>query len=75
MESSFFLALLQTVSTGLILVCLWFARTLWARLKEMEAQQSLSRLELERKIADLRLDTTTRLVALEITKHAAQKNA
>ena len=62
---NFFLALLQTVSTGLILTCLWFARTLWARLKEMETQQNMHRLELERSISELKLDTSTRLVALE----------
>ena len=59
------MALLQTVSTGLILVCLWFARTIWGRLKEMEEQQAMHRLQLERQIADLRVDTTTRIVALE----------
>ena len=69
-DTAFALALLQTVSTGLILVCLWFARSLWARLKEMEEHQHLQRIEIERKIADLRLDTTTRLVALELTQKA-----
>tara|TARA_R110000824_G_C15171044_1_gene672911 strand:+ start:1317 stop:1532 length:216 start_codon:yes stop_codon:yes gene_type:complete len=64
-DPNFYLALLQTVSTGLILASLWFARTLWSRLKEMEIQQNMHRLELERSIAELRLDTSTRLVALE----------
>ncbi len=65
-DIDFLFALLQTVSTGLILVTLWFARTLYSRLKEMEESQSMHRLELERKISDLRLDTTARLVALEM---------
>ena len=69
MDGTFLLALLQTVSTGLILVCLWFARTIWARLKEMEEQQMLHRLDLERKIADLKLETTTRIVSLEASVH------
>lgn len=64
-DLNFMMALLQTVSTGLILVCLWFARNIWQRLKEMEEQQTIHRLQLERKIADLRIDTTTRIVALE----------
>ena len=46
----------------------------WARaaeqkktLKEMEEQQSMHRLDQERKIADLKLETTTRIVALEMS--------
>ena len=65
-DADFGMALLQMVSTGLILVCIWFAKMTWGRLKEMEEQQSMHRLELERKIADLKLDTTTRIVALEM---------
>ena len=74
-DASFGMALLQTVSTGLILVCIWFAKMPWSRLKEMEEQQSMHRLELERKIADLKLDTTTRIVALEMSVSPDRKDA
>ena len=40
----------------------------------MEEQQSLHRLDLERKIADLKLETTTRLVSLEASVHLPGKN-
>ena len=66
-DTAFVMALLQTVSMGLILVCIWFAKMTWSRLKEMEEQQSMHRLDLERKIADLKLETTTRIVALEMS--------
>jgi len=63
MELVFYL--LQTVSTFLILICLWLARTLWTKVKELEENQVSHRLELERKIANLELATTTRIVKLE----------
>ncbi len=48
---------LQTVSSALVLMSMWFARTIYARLRDMELQQTEHRLQLERKIADLRLET------------------
>lgn len=48
---------LQTVSSALILLSMWFARTIYARLRDMEVMQVEHRLQLERKIADLRLET------------------
>ena len=65
-EPTFLMAVIQTVSSGLILVCLWFAKTMWARIKEIEEAQVTQRLELERKLSELKLDTTTRIVALEM---------
>lgn len=58
-------ALLQTVSTGLILICLWFARTLWVRVTEVEEEITEHRVSVQREIADMKLETMTRIVALE----------
>lgn len=66
-DSTLIEPLLQTISTGLLLVCIWFAKMTWSRLKEMEEHQAMHRLELERKISDLKLETTTRIVQLEST--------
>lgn len=49
--------ILQTVSSALVLISMWFARTIYARLRDLEQTQTEHRLELERKIADLRLET------------------
>ena len=57
--------LLQTVSSGLLLTCLWVARTIWVKVQQLEENQTAHRLELERKISALELATTTRIVKLE----------
>lgn len=62
-----FTSILQTVSSALVLVSMWFARTIYARLRDMELIQTEHRLELERKIADLRLETQVAIARM--TKH------
>lgn len=56
--------ILQTVSSALVLLSMWFARTIYARLRDMEVQQTEHRLELERKIADLRLETQVAIASM-----------
>jgi hypothetical protein len=59
---------LQTVSSALVLMSMWFARTIHTRLREMETVQNEHRLELERKIADLRLETQVAIARMTKTK-------
>jgi hypothetical protein len=57
--------LLQAVSSGLILLCLWVGKQVWAGVRNLENEQSDHRLEVEKKIAVLRLDTMTKIAAIE----------
>jgi hypothetical protein len=56
---------LQTLSSGLVLLSMYFARCIHSRLREMERIVMIDRLELERKIAALRLDTQVAIAELK----------
>lgn len=59
---------LQTLSSALILLSMFFARTVHTRIRDMEQTQVEDRLELERKIAALRLDTQVAIAELKHKK-------
>lgn len=59
---------LQTLSSALILLSMFFARTVHTRIRDMEQTQVADRLELERKIAALRLDTQVAIAELKHKK-------
>lgn len=49
-------AILQTVSSALVLLSMFFAKTLWTRQREMEKTQIKDRLESDQRIAQHRLE-------------------
>jgi|19_taG_2_1085344.scaffolds.fasta_scaffold52041_2 hypothetical protein len=72
-EPELLVSLLQTVTSALVLLCLWFAKVLWRKVESVEEDQAKHRLELEVKISELKLDTTTRLVSLELRDNATPR--
>lgn len=55
----------QSLSSALLLLCLWLAKRLYERVDKMEAAQHEQRLGAERAIAQLRLETTTKCLEIE----------
>ena len=56
---------LQLVSASLLGLCLWVVKGLYTRVRELEQSQHADRIELERRIQDIRVDTATSVTRLE----------
>ena len=63
--SSLVTAILQILSSGLILVSITFAKNVHERLRDLENMTHKNRLILEKKINDLRLQTTLAIKTID----------
>lgn len=62
---SYALTILQSLSSALLLLCLWLAKRLYDRVDKLEGDHNDEKLRTEREISKLRLDTTTKCLELE----------
>jgi hypothetical protein len=69
------IVVLEAITAGLLTVALSFARSLWSRVSRMEEELKEHRIEVERELADIRVDTAEkvamiggRLAAVEATR-------
>tara|TARA_R110000824_G_scaffold144644_5_gene312634 strand:+ start:2632 stop:2865 length:234 start_codon:yes stop_codon:yes gene_type:complete len=55
------IVVLEAVTAGLLTVALSFARSLWSRVSGMEAELKEHRIEVERELADIRVNTAEKV--------------
>ena len=63
--SELIVSIFQAISSGLIFICLWFAKDMWKRLNQIETEAQEHKLQVQREISELKFETLTRIFALE----------